>query len=128
MLRRLIGVAYEIAEIGYELPGDVVAAVDRAEAMVFDVAQRRSSDSTRVAEGFAGREPRPPRVPADLGETITGVATGYRTSTTSSTALQPSNLVVVGARPSMGKTAFALGLAAHAARIGDVPVCSSRSR
>ena len=42
LLRRLIGVAGEISEIGYALPDDVTAAVDRAEAMVFNVAQRRT--------------------------------------------------------------------------------------
>src|SRR3954464_3713237 len=40
LLRRLIGVASEIAEIGYAVPDDVIGALDRAEAMVFDVAQR----------------------------------------------------------------------------------------
>ena len=45
LLRRLIGVASEIAELGYALPDDVIAAVDRAEAMVFDVAQRRVTDT-----------------------------------------------------------------------------------
>src|SRR4030081_272699 len=41
LLRRLIGVAGEIADLGYDLPGDVAAAIDRAEAMVYEVAQRR---------------------------------------------------------------------------------------
>ncbi|HXY44451.1 MAG TPA: replicative DNA helicase [Acidimicrobiales bacterium] len=121
VLRRLIGVAYEIAEIGYELPADVVAAVDRAEAMVFEVAQRRSSDSTRSLKELLAESLDHLEYLANLGETITGVATGYQDLDHELYGLQPSNLVVVGARPSMGKTAFALGLAAHAARIG-VPV------
>ncbi len=121
VLRRLIAVAYEIAEIGYELPADVVAAVDRAEAMVFDVAQHRSSDSTRALKDLLAESLDHLEYLNNLGETITGVATGYRELDHELYGLQPSNLVVVGARPSMGKTAFALGLAAHAARIG-VPV------
>jgi replicative DNA helicase len=121
VLRRLIGVAYEIAEIGYELPSDVVAAVDRAEAMVFDVAQRRSSDSTRALKDLLAESLDHLEYLANLGETITGVATGYQDLDHELYGLQKSNLVVVGARPSMGKTAFALGLAAHAARLG-VPV------
>jgi replicative DNA helicase len=126
VLRRLIAVAYEIAEIGYELPADVVAAVDRAEAMVFDVAQHRSSDSTRALKDLLAESLDHLEYLNNLGETITGVATGYRELDHELYGLQPSNLVVVGARPSMGKTAFALGLAAHAARIGvpehDLPV------
>ncbi|MHB1508292.1 MAG: replicative DNA helicase [Acidimicrobiales bacterium] len=121
VLRRLIAVAYEIAEIGYELPADVVAAVDRAEAMVFDVAQHRSSDSTRALKDLLAESLDHLEYLNNLGETITGVATGYQDLDHELYGLQPSNLVVVGARPSMGKTAFALGLAAHAARIG-VPV------
>jgi replicative DNA helicase len=56
------------------------------------------------------------------GETITGVPTGYSELDTLLSGLQPSNLIVVGARPSMGKTAFALGLASHAASSHGVPV------
>ncbi len=121
MLRRLIGVAYEIAELGYELPGDIVAALDQAEAMVFEVAQRRSSDSVRSLKELLGESLEHLEVLADRGETITGVATGYTDLDHELFGLQPSNLVVVGARPSMGKTAFAIGLAAHAARSG-IPV------
>ncbi len=118
VLRRLIGVAYEIAEIGYELPTDVTQALDRAEAMVFDVAQRRASDTTRSLKELLADSLDHLEYLANRGETITGVATGYQDLDHELYGLQPSNLVVVGARPSMGKTAFALGLAAHAARTG----------
>jgi replicative DNA helicase len=121
VLRRLIGVAYEIAEIGYELPTDVVAALDRAEAMVFEVAQRRANDSTRALKDLLAETLDHLEYLDNRGETITGVATGYTDLDHQLYGLQPSNLIVVGARPSMGKTAFALGLASHAARIG-VPV------
>ena len=56
------------------------------------------------------------------GESITGVPTGYTDLDEQLAGLQPSNLVVVGARPSMGKTAFALGMAAHAASSQAIPV------
>src|SRR5207253_1936311 len=45
LLRRLIGVAGEIADLGYDLPEDVAMAIDRAEAMVYEVAQKRVTDS-----------------------------------------------------------------------------------
>ena len=51
----------------------------------------------------------------DRGETITGVPTGYSELDYLLSGLQPSNLVVVGALLSMGKTAFVVGLAANAA-------------
>ena len=121
MLRRLIGVAYEIAEIGFELPSDVTAALDQAEAMVFEVAQRRSSDTVRSLKELLTESLEHLEYLADRNEHITGVPTGYTDLDHELYGLQNSNLVVVGARPSMGKTAFALGLASHAARSG-IPV------
>ncbi|MGH9170612.1 MAG: replicative DNA helicase [Acidimicrobiales bacterium] len=121
VLRRLIGVAYEIAELGYELPSDVGAALDRAESMVFDVAQRRTNDSTRSLKDLLTESLDHLEYLVNRGEEITGVPTGFTDLDTHLYGLQPSNLVVVGARPSMGKTAFALGLAANAARVG-IPV------
>jgi replicative DNA helicase len=118
LLRRLIGVAQEIAEIGYGLPDDVTMAIDQAEAMVFDVAQRRSADSIVSLHDLLGRSLDRLEELYDRGETITGVPTGYTDLDEHLSGLQPSNLVVVGGRPSMGKTAFALGLAANAAMLG----------
>jgi replicative DNA helicase len=58
----------------------------------------------------------------ERGDTITGLATGYDDLDEVLSGLQPSNLVVVGARPAMGKSAFALGMAAHAALQARRPV------
>ncbi|MGH9299587.1 MAG: replicative DNA helicase, partial [Acidimicrobiales bacterium] len=122
MLRRMIGVAYEIAEMGYDLPGDVVAALDQAEAMVFDVAQRRRSDSVRSLKELLTESLDQIEYLNNRGETITGVPSGYTDLDHHLYGLQQSNLIVVGARPSMGKTAFALGMAAHAASRANIPV------
>src|ERR1019366_4129778 len=80
-----------ITELGYSVPADVSNVLDRAESLVFDVAQRRVVDSMTPLQDL-------------LGDGLDHLHSG----------LQPSNLIVVGARPSMGKTAFALGLVAHA--------------
>ncbi|MHB1988490.1 MAG: replicative DNA helicase [Acidimicrobiales bacterium] len=122
MLRRLIGVAYEIAELGYELPGDVTAALDQAEAMVFEVAQRRSSDTIRSLKELLTESLDQIEYLFERGESITGVPSGYTDLDQHLYGLQPSNLIVVGARPSMGKTAFALGMAAHSAARANIPV------
>src|SRR5487761_2542054 len=121
LLRRLIGVANEIAELGYGLPDDVTAAVDQAESMVFGVAQRRTVDSISPISDLLGETLDRLEQLVDRGEVITGVPTGYTDLDRLLAGLQPSNLVVVGARPSMGKTAFALGAAVHASLTG-VPV------
>jgi replicative DNA helicase len=122
LLRRLIGVAYEIAEMGYEVPTDVAGALDQAEALVFDVTQRRSSDTVRALKDLLTESLERLDHLYGKGETITGVPTGYGELDNLLAGLQPSNLIVVGARPSMGKTAFALGMAAHAAANHGVPV------
>ncbi len=121
LLRRMIAVAGEIAEMGYSVPDDVAAVVDRAEALVFDVAERRVTDSLKPLQNLlVDTLDRLERL-FDRGEAITGVPTGYVDLDERLYGLQPSSLVIVGARPAMGKTAFALGMAAHAAVVARAP-------
>jgi replicative DNA helicase len=122
LLRRLISVAGEIAEIGYGLPEDVTAAVDAAEALVFDVAQRRVTDSMAPIRDLLERHLDHIEALYERGEDIIGVPTGFIDLDHQLAGLQPSNLVIVGARPGMGKTSFGLGIAAHAAMEGRAPV------
>jgi replicative DNA helicase len=122
LLRRLIGVAGEIAELGYSVPDDVEAAVDRAESMVFEVAERRVTDSLRPLRELLSDSLDRLEALYGRGESITGVPTGYVDLDERLSGLQKSSLVIVGARPAMGKTAFALGIAAHAAMEANIPV------
>ncbi|MGH9124997.1 MAG: replicative DNA helicase [Acidimicrobiales bacterium] len=103
LLRRLIGVAGEIAEIGYGLPEDVAEAVDRAESMVFEVAERRVTDSLRPLHDLLSESLDRLEALYDRGEAITGVPTGFIDLDERLSGLQPSSLVIIGARPSMGK-------------------------
>jgi replicative DNA helicase len=103
LLRRLISVAGEIAEMGYGVPDDVTAAIDRAEALVFNVAERRVTDSLKpLTELLYASMDRLERL-YDRGQSITGVPTGYVDLDEKLYGLQPSSLVIVGARPAMGK-------------------------
>jgi replicative DNA helicase len=122
MLRRLIGVAGEIAERAYELPDDVPKAIDEAEAKMYEVAQRRVADTLApIGDLLTANLDHLERL-YERGEAITGLATGYADLDTVLSGLQPSTLVVVGARPSVGKTSFALGMATHAAVVAARPV------
>jgi len=103
LLRRLIGVAGEIAEIGYGMPEDVTKALDRAESMVYDVNQRRVTDTTSKIEDLLGLNLDRLEQLYGRGDAITGVPTGYVDLDDLLSGLQPSTLVVVGGRPSMGK-------------------------
>jgi replicative DNA helicase len=115
LLRRLIGVAGEIAEMGYSLPDDVIGAIDRAESLVFDVAQHRVTDSTKPLRELLDASLDRLEMLYERGDAITGLPTGYSGLDELMSGLQPSSLVVVGARPAMGKTSLMLGMAAHAA-------------
>ncbi|MGH8981494.1 MAG: replicative DNA helicase [Acidimicrobiales bacterium] len=103
LLRRLIGVAGELAELGYSVPDDVTAAVDEAERMVFDLAERRTTDSVESLRNLIG--PSLDRIEELSHRTsrITGVATGYGALDDILAGLQPQTLTIVGARPAMGK-------------------------
>jgi replicative DNA helicase len=103
LLRRLIGVASEIAEIGYSVPDDVLAAVDRAESMVFDVAQRRVTDSMSPIKELLDASLTRLEMLYEKGDSITGLPTGYHGLDELMSGLQPSTLVIVGARPATGK-------------------------
>ena len=121
-LRRLIEVAGEIAELGYGRPDDVTKAVDWAENLMYQVAQGQVGDNTvQLSELLDGTLDRLEEL-YERGGTITGTATGYKDLDKLLSGLQPSSLYVVGGRPSMGKTSFALGMASHAAIRGHRPV------
>jgi replicative DNA helicase len=122
LLRRLVAVGSEIAELGYTLPDDITESLDRAESLVFDVANRRQTTSLRgihasLADSLAHLE----ALFEHDGQT-TGVPTGFRDLDELLLGWQPSNLIVVAARPGQGKTAFALGSAVHAAAVVRRPV------
>jgi replicative DNA helicase len=103
LLRRLIGIAGEIAEIGYSLPDDITKALDRAESMVYDVNQRRVTDTTSKIEDLLGANLDRLEQLYGRGDAITGTPTGYMDLDELLSGLQPNTLVIVGGRPSMGK-------------------------
>jgi replicative DNA helicase len=114
LLRNLIGAAGKIAGIGYEDPAEVQEAIDRAEAELFAVSQRR------VAAGFSPLRAllhdaydRLDYLHAHRGE-VSGIRTGFNDLDQLTTGLQKSDLVIVAARPSVGKTSLALNIAEHA--------------
>lgn len=115
LLRRLIAVSGEIAEMSYDVPADVTKALDEAESMVFSVAERRVRDTIAPLQDLLLSNLDRLEQLYDRGESITGVPSGFRDLDELLSGLQPNALIVVGARPAMGKTAFALGMASHAA-------------
>lgn len=115
VLRRLIVTGGEIVDLGYSRPDDVVKTVDHAESMMFEVAQHRAQDTMAPVSDLLNDNLDRLEQLFEKGESITGTPTGYHDLDRMLAGLQPSALVVIGARPAMGKTSFALGMAAHAA-------------
>ncbi|MGH9155685.1 MAG: replicative DNA helicase [Acidimicrobiales bacterium] len=103
LLRRLIGVAGEIAEIGYGLPDDVIRAVDEAESLVFEVAQRRVTDSMSPLRDLLEQHLDHIEALYERNQDITGTPTGFIDLDQQLAGLQPSNLIIVGGRPGTGK-------------------------
>lgn len=122
LLRAMIGVAGEVAELGYSLPDDVEKAIDTAESLIFEISEHRQTDSMSRLHDLLDETLDTLEALVDRGDAITGTPTGYTDFDELTAGLQPNALVVVGARPGMGKTSFAMGMAAHAALEEQRPV------
>ncbi|MAT36994.1 MAG: replicative DNA helicase [Acidimicrobiaceae bacterium] len=117
-LRTLIGVGNEITEIGYSQPDDVVKAVDEAENLVFQVSQRRTTESMeRIGPLLQGNLDRLEAL-ADSTKDVIGTPTGFRDFDNLLSGLQDNSLIIVGGRPATGKTAFGLNIATNIAISG----------
>ncbi len=120
--RALIGVATEIAEEGYSEPGDADRLLDSAESKIFDLskAQSRSTFVTLRDEMPATFD----YVEAIMnrGGGLTGISSGYQDLDQMTGGLQGGELIIIAARPSMGKTALALNIARNAAIDGNQKV------
>src|SRR5437763_7091463 len=102
LLRRLIAVAGHIAEMGYSVPEDVLATIDEAEALVFDVAQRRVTDSMLPIRELLELHLDHIEALYERGQEIIGVPTGYLDLDHQLTGLQPSNLDIISGHPGTG--------------------------
>jgi replicative DNA helicase len=125
IVRELIGVANEIAEAGYETEGrNSAELLDFAETKVFQIAEARSNKSEGpqplkdILKETVARIDDLCKNPRDG---ITGLSSGYNDLDQMTTGFQPGDLIIVAARPSMGKTTFAMNLAEHAALNADKP-------
>ncbi len=117
--RRLIEAATQIITEAYEGSSTAGELLDRAEGKIFTVAQqRREGGLIRIKEMLW---PSMERIEAlsKAGTPITGVPSGFADLDSLTTGFQKSELVIVAARPSMGKTAFCLNIASHAAIEGN---------
>ncbi len=121
-LRRLILACGEIAAGAYGDPGDVADFLDNAEKTVFELGQTSHRGSYVAAKSLLKGAISTILERKNAGRTVTGVSTGFEALDKITSGLQPGDLDVIAARPSMGKTSFALSIAQNAALLGEVPV------
>ena len=116
-LRRLISaggrIVYDAYNAGDLGPEGAKEIVDRAESLVFDIAKDEESSDAQVLSVLVEQEYQ--RLLALQGKGISGISTHYKDLDELTSGLQPGDMVIVAARPSMGKTALALNLAEQVA-------------
>ncbi|THB77711.1 MAG: replicative DNA helicase [Desulfobulbaceae bacterium] len=115
ILRNLIRVNSDIATRCFEDQSDIDQLVDEAEQAIFDIAGKKSSTKfTPLKEIIPGCFEKVEQL-YKRKEMITGVPTGYNGIDRMTAGLQSSDLIILAGRPSMGKTAFSMNIAQHAA-------------
>ncbi|MGE5472959.1 MAG: replicative DNA helicase [Ignavibacteriales bacterium] len=122
LLRQLIKASGEIMNLGFEASEEVAIITDEAQKKIFEVLQNRSSKGFYpikevLLESFNKLE----ELYNSKGY-ITGVPTGFSDLDAKTSGLHPSDLILIAARPAMGKTSFALNIAQYASIHGRVPV------
>jgi replicative DNA helicase len=124
MLRGLIRVGTEVAQLGYDRPGDTRELIDMAEQKVYEIAQNGTGeDFTLIKQPLDEAFHRLTLLfEHGDGSGVTGLPTGFGELDRQTSGLQKSNLVILAARPSMGKTSLALNIAEHVAVTLQKPV------
>lgn len=126
VVREMIAVANEIADAGFDPQGRTSEdLLDLAESRVFQIAENRANKDEGPRAIDAILEATVARIEAlyqQPHDGVTGVDTGYQDLNKKTAGLQRSDLIIVAARPSMGKTTFAMNLCENAAMLQDKPV------
>jgi replicative DNA helicase len=119
--RKLISISNEIIEEAYDETSDVFDLLDMAETKLFEVSQGSLKKSTEAAEGLVAQALKKIQ---DISNTegMSGIPSGFTKLDGLTSGWQPSDLVILAARPGMGKTAFVMSMAKNMAIDFDIPV------
>ncbi len=122
LLRKLIKASSDIVDLGFNASEEVSFILDKAEQNIFDILQKRSSQGfVPIKDVLVDTFNKLEELYNNKGH-ITGIPTGFVDLDFKTSGLHNSDLVLIAARPAMGKTAFALNLAQNAAVHSGIPV------
>jgi len=121
-LRRLIEAGTTIVSSAFDAGDDVDAILDRSEKIVFDIALRRVREGFHRIDGVIKRVLDKIDALYDKKEAITGTPTGFPDLDKLTAGFQSADLIIIAARPAVGKTAFALNIAQNVAIRHKIPV------
>ncbi len=118
MLRSLIGASVRITALGYDAPDDLDEVVETSEKLLFDVTNRRVSTNFKKIDSLVVETFNELQELASTKTKYRGVRTGFKDLDDLFGGLRGGDLVILAARPSVGKTALALNIASRAAQLG----------
>ena len=121
-LRRLIKRGHEIINSCYDQQDDVDQILDTAEKAIFDLAEEKIRTGFQPISEIAKQALQKIEIASKRKSMVTGVPTGYTKFDELTSGLQQADLVIIAARPSMGKTAFSLNIATYAAIVDKLKV------
>jgi replicative DNA helicase len=122
ILRNLIVTATEIVTTCYDTEQDVHELLDQAESKIFNISEKAIRQTYVHIKSVVKDTIELVDKLFDKKERITGLATGFTDLDEATTGFHPGDLIVIGARPGMGKTAFCLNIVTQAAIEGNVPI------
>jgi len=118
MLRQLITAATQIVAMGYDAPDDLDMVVEDAERLIFEVTNKRVSSNFRMINELLKLSFTQLEELFERKEHVTGVPSGFRDLDKLMAGMHAGDLIILAARPSVGKTALALNMAVNAAKAG----------
>mgnify|MGYP001561920113 CR=1 FL=1 len=122
ILRKLIQTSTEIITQSYEDRGDVEGFLDEAERSIFEISEKRVRPSFYSIRDIVKESFKTIERLFQKKELVTGVPSGFKELDRMTAGFQPSDLIIIAGRPSMGKTAFCLNIAQYAAIENKIPV------
>ncbi|MBL7081500.1 MAG: replicative DNA helicase [Candidatus Omnitrophica bacterium] len=122
LLRNMINNATQITFLAYEYEGDIDEALDRAETLIFNIRDTRSKNAPTALKEVVQRSIEQIDLAYQRKMPVTGLASGFKELDIRTAGFQPSNLIIIAGRPSMGKSALGIGIAEYVGAVQKIPL------